>query len=110
MWEAVHENIVESWFDDNISPPFFDINSEHLEWNEVDPNRVQDEILFLDFQPSGQSDPLDLGQYIDKVATLYIPSMRTPRVQGKEATNLQAIISTPITCTLSLIELMKVKP
>ena len=37
------------------------------------------------------------------------PSTMKPKMQEKETTNLQAILSAPITCTIPLIELLKLK-
>ena len=43
------------------------MNFEQPEWNEVDPNVMQDEILSLESQPSQKLDPSNLGQHIDRV-------------------------------------------
>ena len=92
LWEAVHRNAVENWSDDNVSPPFSEMNLGPPVWDEVDPKVSKDEILSLESQPSQQSDPSDLGKYIDRAATLYVPSMRNQGVQEKEGANLEAII------------------
>ena len=28
LWEAIHKNVVENWLDDNVSPPFYEMNLE----------------------------------------------------------------------------------
>ena len=32
LWEAVHKNTVENWTDDNVFPPFFEMNLESPKW------------------------------------------------------------------------------
>ena len=75
LWEAVHKNATDNWSDTNVSPPFSEMNLEQPEWNEEEPNASKDEFLSVGSQPKS-SEPSDLGQYIDKAATLYVPSMR----------------------------------
>ena len=108
MWEAVHKNVVDNWSDDNVFPSFSEMNFEQPEWEEVEPNASKDEFLSVDSHLK-HSKPSDLGEYIDRATMLYVPSMRNPRANKKELANLQAILLAPITCTLPLIELMKVK-
>ena len=38
LWDAVHKNAVENWSNDNVSPPFSEMNLEPPMWDEVDPN------------------------------------------------------------------------
>ena len=85
------------------------MNLEWPKWNKVDPNVMQDEILSLESQPSQQLDPLDLGQYIDRAKNIVCAFNEKAQSVRKKIVNLQEIILAPITCTLTLIELMKVK-
>ena len=100
---------MENWSNDNVSPSFSKMNLEQQAWDEVGPNIFKDEVIYLRSPPSQQCNPLNLSQHIYRVATLYVPSMRNPRVQEKETINLQEILLALITCTLPLIALMKVK-
>ena len=69
----------------------------------------QEEVLAKCMNPS-ETHPSNLGQYIYKMATLRIPSIKRPETSKLEPDKLQAILSAPIRCTLPLIELMKVRP
>ena len=59
------------------------------------PTIFEDELLSVDSQPK-QSEPSDLGEYIDRAATLYIPSMRKQSGEQREPSNLQAALSAQI--------------
>ena len=51
-----------------------------------------------------------MGEYIDRAATLYLPSMRKQNGEQREPPNLQAALSAQINCKLTLRELMKAQP
>ena len=114
MWETVHQRAIEEWTDSNNSPPITEIEMESPDWEKQPlvgesggkPTKSEDEILSIDSQPK-QSEPSDLGEYIDRAATLYVPSMRKQNRNQRESPNLQAALSTQINCKLTLQELMK---
>ena len=72
------------------------------------PTRFEDEFQTLESQD--KIEPSELGEYIDRAATLYVPSMVKQMGNPKELDNLQAALSTKIACTLSLRELMQAQP
>ena len=106
LWEEVHKNAMEHWSDDNISPPFSEMDLERRTLNENGPETFQEDVKM----PESETHPSDLGQYIYKTATLRIPSIRRPKTSKLVPDKLEAILSAPIRCTLPLIELMKVRP
>ena len=113
MWETVHQRAIEEWTDSNNSPPFTEIEMEPPDWDKQPSlgrsTRSEDELLSVGSQPK-QSEPSDLGEYIDRAATLYLPSMRKQNGKQREPPNLQAALSAQINCKLTLRELMKAQP
>ena len=106
LWEEVHKNAMEHWSDDNISPPFSEMDLERKTLNKNGPKTFQEDVKM----PESETHPSDLGQYIYKTATLRIPSIRKTRnIKACVPDKLEAILSAPIRCTLPLIELMKVR-
>ena len=71
--------------------------------------RSKDELLSVASQPQ-QLEPSYLREYIDRAATLYVPSMRKQNGEQREPPNLQATLSAQINCKLTLRELMKAQP
>ena len=57
-----------------VSPPFFELDFGQESWKNQSPIVNQDNIR----TPRTETDPSDLGQYVDKAATLYIPSLQRP--------------------------------
>ena len=109
MWEAVQKHIEENLSDDNISPPFSIMDLEQSLGENVDENPMQEGIPSF-HQASKGLEPSYLGKYIDRAATLDEPSMQKSRMLEFDATNLQALMLAPITCTLPFMELIKLKP
>ena len=106
LWEEVHKNAMEHWSDDNISPPFSEMDLERRSLDKNGIGTLQEEVR----TPESQTHPSDLGRYIYKTPTVQIPSMERPKTSTPEPDELQAILSAPIKCTLPLIELMKIRP
>ena len=98
MWDAVHKHAKENWSDDNASPPFSEMNLDHPKDN---PKNSQSDKV---------SEPSDLGQYIDRAATLYIPSVKIPEPPELVDVDLEKLLAAPVLCTLPLGELLKLKP
>ena len=69
------------------------------------PTRSKDE--FQTLEPQEKIEPSNLGEYIDRAATLYVPSMVKQMGNPKEMDILQATLSAKIACTLSLESLCK---
>ena len=117
MWERVHQKAIGAWIYSNDSPPIPEIEMETPDWDKQPlvgesgekPTRSENELLSVDSQPK-QSKPLDLGEYINRAATLYVPSMRKQNGNQREPPNLQTALSTQITCKLTLQKPMKALP
>ena len=71
---------------------------------------AQDEILSLASCSNIRRNASDPEQYIDQTTTIRVPSVQKMKREEKPSDDLEAIPSAPITCTLPLIELMKLKP
>ena len=99
MWETVHQRAIEEWTDSNNSPPITEIEMEppdlYKQPSLGKSTRSEDEVLSIGSQPK-QSEPSNLGEYIDRVATLYLPSMRKQNGEQREPLNLQAALSAQI--------------
>ena len=54
-----------------------------------------------------ETNPSNLGQYINKATTLKISSLRKPKQMASMPLDLQAILLALIKCTLPFIELIK---
>ena len=66
MWEIVQKHAEENWSDDKVSPPFLERDLEHPRGNK---ERMHDESLSLNSQPSRKPEPSDLGRYIERDGT-----------------------------------------
>ena len=107
MWDRLRKHTEENWSDNNVSPPFSEMDLDQLgihESNELHEN------LSRKSQYIEGSEPSDLGPYMDRAATYYIPSMR--RAVKSKPTNdkLQKLLATPVPWTLTLGELLRLKP
>ena len=60
---------------DNVSPPFLEINLGSKEWNETNFKNGIEEV----HTSRTKREPSNLGQYIDEAATIDISSLRRPR-------------------------------
>ena len=100
MWETVHQKAIKEWTDLNDSPPITEMEMEPPDWDKKPPlgelgeniTRSEDKLLSVDSQPK-QSEPSNLGEYIDRAATLYVPSMRKQNREQREPSNLQVALS-----------------
>ena len=54
--------------------------------------------------------PSYLGEYEGHSTVVKIPSTRRELPKERERGNLQAILSAPVTCTLPLVDLLKLRP
>ena len=91
--------------DHDISPLFSKIYFKRRKWMDQGHEMSYDKVQM----PKTEMDPSDLGQYIDKVATLNIPSLRHPKQAESVPKDLHTILSSPIACTLPLIEFMRLQ-
>ena len=107
MWETVPKHAKENWSDNKVSPPFSEMDLEHPRGSK---ERLHDENLSLNSQPSKQSKPSDLGQYIERAGTYYLPSVRNPTTPKVVDVDLQRLMATPVPWTLTPGELLKLKP
>ena len=60
--------------------------------------------------PSRKSEASDLGQYIERAGKYYLPSIRNPKTPKVVDVDLQKLMATPVPWTLTLGELLKLKP
>ena len=96
LWDEVNRNAIDQWFDQEFYPPFSKIDFKWKKYEDQGDTRSPDDVQ----TPRIQTKPSNLGQYIDKAATLNVPSLRRPKQMSNMPSKLQAILSAPIKCTL----------
>ena len=97
---------MEHWSDGKASSPFSELEFGSRSGGQNGRRKDRHEVQ----TPKIETDPSDLEQYIDKAATLHVPSLQKTRETKDVPRDLQAILSAPIKCTLPLIELLKLRP
>ena len=102
--ETRRKHAEENWSDNNVSPPFSEMDLDHHESHDLHEN------LLRKSQYIEGSEPSELGPYMDRATTYYIPSVR--RAVKSEPTNdkLQKLLAMPVPWTLTLGELLRLKP
>ena len=111
MWEAVRQKAEDA--SSSKTPPFSIVDFSGKE--HVDPMVMPSE-GDLDSESSFPSKqtlktlPSYLGEYEPKSVILKVPSMWNAKQKEVDTKNLHALMSTPVTCTLPLMELLKIKP
>ena len=111
MWEAVRQKAEDA--SSSKTPPFSIVDFSGKE--QIDP-RVMPNKGDLDSESSFPSKqtlrtlPSYLGEYEPRSVILKVPSMWNAKRKEVDTANLHALMSTPVTCTLSLTDLLKVKP
>ena len=111
MWEAVQKHADENE-SLNRSPPFsfmdlesrHDIEADHALQPEDARTMASTSKVTIRTLPSYQ------GEYEGRSFTMLVPTMRKSLSRERDTTNLQALLSAPVTCTLPLSELLKIKP
>lgn len=97
---------MEHWSDGKVSPSFSKLNFGNRSNGFTGHNEDRHEAQ----TPKTEADPSDLRRYIDRAATLRIPSLQKSMETKDALGDLQAILSAPIKCTLTLFELLKLQP
>ena len=111
MWESVRKHVGETSVVN--SPPLSMLDFTGQEANEVDIAYLPEDEQASDSTPSKQTlrtMPSYIGDYEDHSQVMQVPSMRKLPPKKKDMLNLQALLSAPVTCTLLLTDLLKVKP
>ena len=83
---------------------------EQLSKENVNGIPLQEKVPSFHSLASRETKPSYLGQYMDGVTHLDVPSIQKSNLQEFEDTNLQAFMSSQITCTLPFVEWIKLKP
>lgn len=90
LWGEVRKHAKDNWSDENVSPPFSKMD------------------LQTPIMTGGRSS--ELGLYMDRAATYYIPSLSRKVTSNFKGNKLQKLLATPIPWTLTLGELLRLKP
>ena len=99
LWDEVNRNAIDQWSDQEFYPPFSEIDFKCKKYENQGDARSPDDVQ----TPRTETEPSNLGQYIDKAATLNLPSLRRPKQMSNMPSELQAILSGPIKYTMPLI-------
>ena len=107
MWDRVRKHAEENWSDNNVSPPFSEMD---LDQPGIHERHELHENLSRKSQYIGYTEQSERDQYMDRAATYYIASKR--RAVKSEPTNdkLKKLLTTPVPWTLTLGELLRLKP
>ena len=112
MWESVHKKVEELLFSMG-TPPLSEVDFGHHEENHLENLSFHKKVQTRSSTRSKHTlhtMPSYLGEYEGNSRIVKIPSTRRELPKERDMGNLHAILSTPVTCTLPLIDLLKVWP
>ena len=111
MWDVVRQNV-----DDTLSagsPPFSLVDFAEKCSIEEQANQSNEQEGSVDSFPSKQTlmtMPSYLGDYKKRSVIVKVPSIWKSIQNERDMANLHALMSAPVTCTLPLMDLLKIRP
>lgn len=111
MWEAVRQKAEDA--SSSKTPPFSIVDfsgKEHIDPQTLPYKGDLDSESSFPSKQTLKTLPSYLGKYEPKSVILKVPSMWSAQRKEVDTANLHALMSTPVTCTLPLTDLLKIKP
>ena len=112
MWDAVQQRIDEE-SPSLKSPPFSIVDFTGRQSIEVDAMPYNEDEGSEESFPSKQTlrtMPSYIGEYEARSVVVKVPSIWKSLKHERDTANLHALMSTPVTCTLPLTDLLKIRP
>ena len=112
MWDAVQQRIVEE-SPSLKSPPFSIVDFTGRQSIEVDAMPYNEDEGSEESFPSKQTlrtMPSYIGEYEARSVVVKVPSIWKSLKHERDTANIHALMSTPVTCTLPLTDLLKIRP
>ena len=80
LWDEVNRNAIEQWFDQEVYPSLLEMNFKCKNYEDQEDTMSHDDVQ----TPQTETNPSNLGQYINKAPTLNVQSLR----QTKQMANI----------------------